>query len=127
MLNKWRKGVPDAGAALVIPIHAKLHTALKAVPAKGIHLIGDQHGRPMARVALTKLMKQAAKLAGLGPECVPHGLRKAILRRLAERGGSANEISTVSDYRSLREVERRTAAADQRCLFSSAVDKLSDE
>jgi len=125
--DKRRKGDPDAGAVLVIPIHAKLHAAIKALPAKGMHLIGDQHGRPMTRTALTKLMKQAAKVAGLGPECVPHGLRKAILRRLAERGGSAKEISAVSGHRSLREVERYTAAADQRRLSTSAMDKLSDE
>jgi len=114
------------GAGLVIPIHAKLHAAIKAMPAKGIHLIGDQHGRPMTRPALTKLMKQAPKAAGLGPECVPHGLRKAVLRRLAERGGSAKEISAVSGHKSLREIERYTAAADQRRLSATAMGKLSD-
>jgi integrase len=115
------------GASLWIPIHAKLHAAIKAAPAKGMNLIGDPHGRPMTRQALTKLMKRAAKDAGLGPECVPHGLRKAVLRRLAERGGSAKEISAVSGHKSLREVERYTAAADQRRLSASAMDKLSDE
>jgi integrase len=115
------------GAALSIPIHAKLHAAIKAAPAKGMHLIGDEHGRPMKRTALTKLMKRAAKAAGLGPECVPHGLRKAVLRRLAERGGSAKEISAVSGHKSLREIERYTAAADQRRLSASAMGKLSDE
>jgi integrase len=72
-------------------------------------------------------MKRAAKAAGLGPECVPHGLRKAVLRRLAERGGSAKEISAVSGPKSLREIERYTAAADQRRLSASAMGKLSDE
>jgi len=115
------------GAALSIPIHEKLHAAIKAAPAKGMHLIGDQNGRPMTRPALTKLMKRAAKGAGLGPECVPHGLRKAVLRRLAERGGSAKEIAAVSGHKSLREIERYTAAADQHRLSASAMAKLSDE
>jgi integrase len=115
------------GAALSIPIHAKLHAAIKAAPAKGMHLIGDQNGRPMTRPALTKLMKRAAKDACLGPECVPHGLRKAVLRRLAERGGSAKEIAAVSGHKSLREIERYTAAADQHRLSASAMGKLSDE
>jgi integrase len=104
------------GAALSIPVHAKLHEALKAGPIKGMYLIGDQHGRPIRRSALTDLMKRAAKAAGLGPECVPHGLRKAILRRIAERGGSAKEIAAVSGHKSLGQVERYTAAADQRAL-----------
>ena len=115
------------GTALSIPIHAKLHEAMKAGPIKGMHLMGDQHGRPIRRQALTEMMKRAAKAAGLGPECVPHGLRKALLRRLAERGGSAKEISAVSGHKSLAEIERYTAAADQRKLSKAAMRKLSDE
>jgi integrase len=113
--------------ALAIPIHAKLYAAMKACPIKGMHLIGDQHGRAMTRPAFTRMMKRAAKEAGLGPECVPHGLRKAMLRRLAEHGASAKEISAVSGHKTLREVERYTAAADQRRLSAAAMKKLSDE
>lgn len=113
--------------ALAIPIHAKLFAAMKAGPIKGMHLIGDQHGRAMTRPAFTRMMKRAAKEAGLGPECVPHGLRKAMLRRLAEHGASAKEISAVSGHKTLREVERYTAAADQRRLSAAAMKKLSDE
>ena len=115
------------GTALSIPIHARLHEAMKAGPVKGMHLMGDQHGRPIRRQALTDMMKRAARSAGLGPECVPHGLRKALLRRLAERGGSAKEISAVSGHKSLSEIERYTAAADQRKLSKAAMRKLSDE
>jgi integrase len=115
------------GVALSIPIHPKLHEALKAGPTKGMHLIGDQHGRAISRQALTDLIKRAAKAAGLGPECVPHGLRKAVLRRIAERGGSAKEIAAVSGHKSLGQVERYTAAADQRMLSKAAIRKISDE
>jgi integrase len=115
------------GVALSIPIHPKLHEALKAGPTKGMHLIGDQHGRAISRQGLTDLMKRAAKAAGLGPECVPHGLRKAVLRRIAERGGSAKEIAAVSGHKSLGQVERYTAAADQRTLSKAAIRKISDE
>jgi integrase len=115
------------GTELSIPIHAKLYEALKAGPIKGMHLIGDEHGRAISRNALTDMMKRAAKAAGLGPECVPHGLRKAILRRIAERGGSAKEIASVSGHKSLGEIERYTAAADQRRLSNAAMRKLTDE
>ena len=114
------------GVALSIPIHPKLHEALKAGPINGMHLIGDQHGRPIRRSALTGLMKRAAKAAGLGPECVPHGLRKAVLRRIAEHGGSAKEIASVSGHRSLTEVARYTEQADQRRLSKAAIGKISD-
>jgi integrase len=115
------------GIELSIPIHPKLHEALKAGPIKGMHLIGDEHGRAITRHALTVMMKQAAIAAGLGPQCVPHGLRKAVLRRLAEAGGTAKEIASVSGHKSLTEIERYTAAADQRRLSRAAMRKLSDE
>jgi hypothetical protein len=60
-------------------------------------------------------------------QCVPHGLRKAVQRRLAERGSSTKEIVAVSEHKTLREVERYTAAADQRRLFAAAIKKLWDE
>ena len=72
------------------------------------------------------MMIQAAAAAGLGRECVPHGLRKACLRRLAEHGGSAKEIAAISGHRSLTEVERYTAAADQRKLSTAAMAKLTE-
>ena len=115
------------GTVLSIPIHPKLYEALKAGPTKGMHLIGDEHGRALSRNALSDMMKRAAHAAGLGPECVPHGLRKAVLRRLAERGGSAKEIASVSGHKSLAEIERYTAAADQRRLSKAAMRKLTDK
>jgi integrase len=114
------------GTELSIPIHSKLYEALKAGPARGMSLIGDQHGRAITRPTLTTLMKRAARAAGLSPECLPHGLRKALLRRLAEHGGSAKEIAAVSGHKSLGEVERYTAAADQRKLSAAAMAKLSE-
>jgi integrase len=67
------------GAPLSIPIHPRLHDALKAGPVRGFQLIGDQHGRAITPSALTKMMTQAAAAAGLGRECLPHGLRKAFV------------------------------------------------
>jgi hypothetical protein len=45
---------------------------------------------------------RAVEAAGLPLRCVAHGLRKAILRRLAERGGTAKELQTVSGHHSLK-------------------------
>jgi enterobacteria phage integrase len=71
-------------------------------------------------------MTQAAKAAGPDRQCLTHGLRKACLRRLAEHGGSAKEIAAVSGHKSLGEVERYTAAADQRKLSAAAIAKLTE-
>jgi integrase len=112
------------GTALSIPIHPELTAAMKAGPRKGMHLIGDPNGRPIGRPALTMLMKRAGQAAGLPPECVAHGLRKAQMRRLAEGGASAKQIASISGHKSLHEIERYTAAADQKQLSKAAMDKL---
>jgi enterobacteria phage integrase len=112
------------GTALSIPIHPDLATALKAGPANGLNLIGDKHGRPIVRGTLTRLIREAVEKAGLPPNCVAHGLRKAQMRRLAESGASTKQIAAVSGHKTLHEVERYTAAADQRRLSKGAIAKL---
>jgi integrase len=83
------------GTALSIPLHPELVTALKAGPRNGLNLIGAYSGRPISSQTLTKLMKRAAAAAGLPPECLPHGLRKAQMRRLAESGASTKQIAST--------------------------------
>ena len=112
------------GAALSIPLHSALLAAIKAMPARGVTLIGDANGRPIKRATLTLIMRKAAASADLPAHCVAHGLRKAIMRRLAEHGSSAKEIAAISGHRSLREIERYTAAADQVRLSKAAMAKL---
>jgi hypothetical protein len=46
------------------------------------------------------------------------------MRRLAESGASTKQIAAVSGHKTLLEVERYTAAADQRRLSRSAIAKL---
>jgi integrase len=112
------------GKELWIPIMPELQAAMSAAPNSGMTLIGDQHGQPLTRDALTALMKRAAATAGLGPECVPHGLRKAVLRRLAESGGTVKELQSISGHVTLAEIERYTEAANQKKLSVRAITKL---
>ena len=89
------------------------------------HLIANARGTPMQR--LTKFIAAATKAAGLPPRCVAHGLRKAALRRLAEAGSTTKQIAAVSGHRSLSEIERYTARADQAGPAQSAIAKLPDD
>ena len=121
--DKVRKGTTNE---LMIPIHPALARALQAGPVVGMqHLITDARGRPFR--GLTALIERAVKLAGLPAHCVAHGLRKAALRRLAEHGSTTKEIAAMSGHRSLSEIERYTARADQARLAQSAVEKLPDK
>jgi integrase len=112
------------GTALSIPIHPDLAAAMKAGPANGLTLLGDKHGRPIQRGTLTLLMRNAVAKAGLPPECVPHGLRKAACRRLAEMRSLRQAIAAVSGHKTIQEIERYTAAADQKKLSRDAIAKL---
>ena len=107
-----------------IPIEPELDLAMKAWPASGLTLIGDAQGRPLKRAALSGLMRAAIKQAGLPPRCVSHGLRKAMMRRLAENDATVKQIASISGHKTLREVERYTAAADQKSLARAGMRKL---
>src|SRR5207237_3914264 len=112
------------GTKLLIPVHCDLAQSIKSVPKKGIFILGDALGRPIQRQSLTRIIRIAAKEAGLPSKCVAHGLRKAALRRLAESGASDKEIAAVSGHRSMNEVQRYTAAADQSGLARQAMKRI---
>jgi integrase len=121
--DKARKGTTNE---LMIPIHPALARALQAGPVVGMtHIITDARGKPLR--AITELIETAVKRAGLPARCVAHGLRKAALRRLAEHGSTTKEIAAVSGHRSLAEIERYTARADQAGLAKAAIGKLPDD
>jgi integrase len=109
------------GDELVIPVHPNLLRSMKACPTKGLTLIGQANGRPISGGGLSSLIERAARAAGLPTKCVPHGLRKARMRRLAERGATTKEIASVSGHKTLKEVERYTMAADQARLARAAM------
>jgi integrase len=130
--NEIRNGViavvqEKTGTEVFVPLHPALVRSIKAGPSKGLYLIGDKNGRPITRRSLTVLISAAVKRAGLSPECVAHGLRKAALRRLAEYGATAKQIQAVSGHKSLAEIERYTQRADQQRLAKAAIGALPDK
>ena len=113
------------GTELTIPIHSEWRRAINAGPHKGLSLIGDSKGRPIKRPMLTLIIADAAKAAGLPAECKAHGLRKALLRRLAEAGRSSKQIAAISGHKTLKEIERYTEAANQAQLAEEAMSNFS--
>jgi hypothetical protein len=63
--------------------------------------------------------------AGLPDTCVPHGLRKAGGRIMAENDCTSQEIMAVGGWTMLREVERYTKAADRKRLAARAQAKVA--
>lgn len=112
------------GTALKIPVHPALQRSLNAYGIRGQHLVGRKNGGPIKDDNLSMVVWSAGKAAGLPGKCVPHGIRKAALRILAERGMSAKVIASLSGHKTLREIERYTEAADQETLAGQAVANL---
>lgn len=112
------------GAELVIPIHPEWRKIINATPSNGISLIGDVRGRAIKRPMLTLRIRKAAEKAGLPSECTAHGLRKALLRRLAEAGKTSKQIAAMSGHKTLKEIERYTEAANQAELAQQAMSNV---
>jgi hypothetical protein len=52
--------------------------------------------------------------------------RKALVRRLAEHGGTSKQLQWILGHGTLKEVERYTHAADRRKLSKAAMRKLKN-
>jgi integrase len=112
------------GASLAIPLHPALAEVLDATPRANLTFLVNAAGKPFSPENFTRWFRQKCDEAGLPLGLSAHGLRKAACRRLAEAGCSANVIAAISGHRSLREVARYTAAADQARMARSAIDTV---
>jgi integrase len=113
------------GTELVIPVHPELQAVLDATPAEHLTFLTTHGGRPFHPDVFTRWFKVQCRQSGLPARASVHGLRKAACRRLAEAGASANVIASISGHRTLREVERYTAAADQARLARQGIEALT--
>jgi len=109
---------------LEIPIHRALKRSLDAADSSQLTFLVTQFGEPFTAAGFSNFFSEAARRAGLPKGCSAHGLRKSAARRLAEAGCSAHEIMAVTGHRTLKEVTRYTAAADQKRLARTALDSL---
>jgi integrase len=115
------------GTPLLLPVHPNLLRSLNACPPDGPSPLNGADGRPMSKRSISALVARAAQAAGLPRDCKTHGVRKATLTRLADLGSSTHEIAAVSGHKSLREVERYTATANQSRLARAAMARLPRE
>lgn len=123
----------DEAVKLLIPLHSELAKSLAAwgpqerfakLRQNQFVIICKHNGHPYTVESFGNLMADAIEAAGLPARCVPHGLRKAASRRLAEAGCSSHQIMAITGHRTLKEVERYTRAVSQEGLARSAVASL---
>jgi integrase len=114
-----------------IPMHPELVAAIDACPTPQVVSMhgGDAYlltatGRPFKERAFNDWFREACNAAGLPESCVPHGLRKACCRRLADLGLSPQRIGAISGHLTLKEIERYTKAYDRRQAAKEAMAAL---
>ena len=104
-------------------MHPELATILAATKREHAVILASPAGAPYTLEGFRNLIGRAIKAAGLPARCTPHGLRKAMARRLAEGDATAKQIAAVTGHKTLAEVERYTAAANQPRLAQQAFEK----
>jgi integrase len=114
-------------ARLWVPMHPELAAVLEQRPRTHHAIITTHRGEPFTQKGFGTWLASRIERAGLPERCVPHGLRKAAARRLADAGCSAHEIMAITGHKSLAEVQRYTRAAEQRRLAQAAMDRLANK
>ena len=71
-----------------------------------------EYGRPFTAAGFGNWFRDRCNEAGL-ERCSAHGLRKAAATSLAENGATAHQLMAWFGWRSLKEAERYTRAANQ--------------
>jgi integrase len=112
------------GALVTIPINEKLEACLDAAPRDHLTYLVTEYGQPYTPAGFTNRFRKWCVEAGLPLGISPHGLGKAMCRRIAEEGGTPHEIMAVSGHKTLSEVTRYTEAVDRKRLGASAMELI---
>ena len=101
-----------------------LKEAIAAMP-ENEHLcfITNAYGRPFSHKGFGNRFRKWCDEAGL-PHCSAHGIRKAVMRRMAELSVSQAGMKSISLHSDDREVATYTAEANQSLLADSAMQRL---
>lgn len=115
----------ESDEKLIIPLHRALQRELSLVKRGHVAILTTAYGKPFTVKGFANFMSDAIREAELPECCVPHGLRKAAARRLAEAGCTSKQIAAITGHKSLAEIERYTRKADQVKLARQAIEKQS--
>jgi integrase len=112
------------GTPLRVPLHPALLAVLEATPSEHLTFLTTRSGQPYSGNDFSEQFRAWCDEAGLPKECTAHGLRKAACRRLAESGCSASEIMSISGHKTLAEVQRYVAEAEQERMARNAMARI---
>lgn len=112
------------GTHLAIPIHSALKAVLEATHTKHLTFLVAQGSKSFSAAGFGNLFRQWCVDAGIDAGLSPHGLRKAMCRRLAEAGATTLQIMAITGHKNVDEIEVYVAAANQQGLGRDAMAKI---
>jgi integrase len=118
--------VNKTGKELILTLAPQLLTAIEAmtpVPNAKSFLI-NSYGRPYTNAGFGNKMREWCDEAGL-PQCTAHGLRKAMMRRMADLNMANRTLKSVSGHTRDEEVSLYTEGANQARLADEAIALVS--
>lgn len=113
------------GKLLKLPIVPQLRVAIDAMPpSDAMCFLVTEWKKPFSVKGFGGWFRDQCDAAGL-PHCTSHGLRKATMRRMAEREMPNKSMKSVSGHSKDDEVARYVEAASQERLAESALTRLA--
>lgn len=108
-----------------IPITPELAEAIAPFSDTTGPYLQTQHGKPYTADGFGNWFRRKVREAGLPLGCSPHGLRKAMSRRLAESGSTNQQGRAVTGHKTDREFTRYAAKANKAAMADEAMANLS--
>ncbi|MGD9542422.1 MAG: tyrosine-type recombinase/integrase, partial [Methylocystis sp.] len=107
------KGRNRSPTHLVLPILPCLCDVLDASPLGKESWLETDFGKPFSDAGIGNKIRQWCDEAGL-PHCTAHGLRKAGATIAAENGATAHQLMAIFGWKTLKQAEVYTKAAEQK-------------
>jgi integrase len=116
-----------SGERVDVGLRESLRVALEAMPRSHIVIITTEFGRPFTVDGFSGFMRDAIRAAGLPLDCRPHGLRKTLGNRLADKGVSTHDIKAALGHTTLVQANNYSLEANRSLGGHRALAQLDDQ
>ncbi|MBP0440634.1 tyrosine-type recombinase/integrase [Tianweitania sediminis] len=113
------------GGELFLPISPMLAEVLDATERRGETVLVNAYGNPFSIKSMTGMMAHWTKMAGMGPGCTLHGLRKTLGKLMAEGGATTRQLMKVLGHENIEHAELYSREAEQALLATEGMDKVT--
>lgn len=120
------KGRNISATALELPMPPALQAIIDASETGSMTFLLTEYGKSFADAGFGNWFRDKCDVAGL-PHCSAHGLRKAAATAIADAGATAHQLMAWFGWKSLKEAERYTRAANQKKLAASVIPLINSK